>query len=210
MQILGGNFQRKKLVTPSDGNTRPSTGLLREAVFNICQTSIQDAHFLDLYAGSGAIGLEALSRGASKAILVENHPQAIQCIKKNIANLEVEKSARIFTNDVFHVLKHLQQQKEKFTIIYADPPFSKDPHSREAKMLVEMIDQYDLLASEGIFFFETPWKHPPDIELKSLSVKASRKYGRAVLHQYQRKDKVTENEDDLSDHSDSLKDCQRF
>lgn len=186
MHILGGIFQKKKLETPASMHTRPSTGLLREAVFNICQAHIQDARFLDLYAGSGAMGLEALSRGASNSIFVENNHQALQCIQKNISSLNVEKQTRVFTSDVFNVLKRLKHHNEQFDIIYADPPFSDDPHSEESRQLVELIDQYDLLSPEGIFFFESPWKHPPHDHLSSLSLKASRRYGRATLHQYQK------------------------
>ncbi len=93
MRIIAGIYKNRNIRTPKGGNTRPTSGMLREAVFNICQASIEKAHFLDLFAGSGAMGLEALSRGAKHAVFVDNHREAIQMYQAECSGTGIAKSS---------------------------------------------------------------------------------------------------------------------
>ncbi|MBI3900752.1 MAG: 16S rRNA (guanine(966)-N(2))-methyltransferase RsmD, partial [Chlamydiia bacterium] len=158
---------------------RPTTGQLREALFNICQLYVEGARFLDLFAGSGAMGLEALSRGAAHATFVDNHRPALQAIRHNIASLKVEKETTVLTIDVFKALKLLAEQEATFEIIYADPPYGK---TLSAPVL-EFIDKSSLLTQGGLLFIEDSSLNPPPLE--HLHLKNERRAGRAILSCFQ-------------------------
>lgn len=177
LRIVAGKFKGRLLQTPKTTLTRPTQGMLREAVFNICQMEIMDAHVLDLYAGSGAIGFEALSRGAEHVVFVEKNRQAIACIKKNIEILGVASQVTLMPFDVPIALKHLQQP---FDLIYVDPPYDLP-----ILPILEQLVNGHLLKKEGILFVEERYdpKHPSTISDKLL-LKNSRRFGPAVLHQY--------------------------
>ena len=89
LRIIGGKFKGRLIKTPKGEKTRPTSAILRKAVFDICQNQITDARFLDLFAGSGAMGLEALSRGASHATFVERDKHSVSCLKENLALLNL-------------------------------------------------------------------------------------------------------------------------
>ena len=107
LRIVSGKFKGRVLQSPKGLKTRPTQESLREAIFNICQGSIVGAAVLDLFAGSGAIGFEALSRGASHVTFVEKDHAAIASIRKNIELLEVVHQASLFPQDALHVMKRL-------------------------------------------------------------------------------------------------------
>ena len=151
--------------------------MLREAIFNICQNEIEGARFLDLFAGSGAMGLEALSRGASHATFIEQNRIAIQCIKENIAALQVEKACRIVPMHYLKALSLLQQEKMQFELIYVDPPYD---------MFIDLTSIASLLAPVGILFLEER-NHPKQTkatELPHLRIKNVRRFGIARLSVY--------------------------
>ena len=104
LQIIGGKHKKRKLVAPTSGLLRPTTSQLRESVFNICQHRIEGVRFLDLFAGSGAMGLEALSRGAAHATFVERGSFSLKSIKKNIITLGELKHTTVVPGDVLTVL----------------------------------------------------------------------------------------------------------
>ena len=124
MQIIGGEFKKRKLFAPKGDQTRPSKNMLRETFFNICFQRVEGAIFADLFAGSGAIGLEALSRGAKHVYFIESHKNAIQAIEKNIALLKVENRVTFLKGDVFNFLPKI---KGYLDIIFSDPPYATDP-----------------------------------------------------------------------------------
>lgn len=190
MHIIAGLYRQRRLATPKSTETKPTASRLREALFNICQHSIEGAHFLDLFAGSGAMGLEALSRGAASATFVENSREAIRCIQKNIAELKVEEQATVLAGDVWQVLKRLDQRQSPFTIIYADPPYGiKFGHSEElySEHVIRFIDQSTILAPGGLLFVEEASNQQPDpASLQTLTLKNSRRMGSTALLQYQK------------------------
>ncbi|MBS0624150.1 MAG: 16S rRNA (guanine(966)-N(2))-methyltransferase RsmD [Verrucomicrobia bacterium] len=177
MRIIAGKFKNRVLEVPKEV-TRPTLGVLREAIFNICQGDIENACVLDLFAGSGAIGLEALSRGARHVIFVENNRQALKILHKNIASFAVENSCTIYPYDVQRALIQLQTKEEKFDLIYIDPPYGK----QLAEKTLLQLDSLSLLKPHGIIFVEEDSSMSPD--LKSLCLKSTRKISRSVLQQY--------------------------
>jgi 16S rRNA (guanine966-N2)-methyltransferase len=120
--IIGGEFKNRRLKTPVGDKVRPTASRVREAWFSILQRSLRGARVLDLYAGSGALGLEALSRGAVRADFVEVHRHSLAALKANIKTLKVESRATIHRLDA---LKYaLQLQSGQYDIAFADPPYA--------------------------------------------------------------------------------------
>src|SRR5437016_7699125 len=111
MHIIGGRYRNRTIAAPKGLATRPTSGALRESLFNICQHYIEGARFLDLFAGSGAMGLEALSRGAGHAFFIDNSRDAVNCLKGNAKKLLVEEQVTIRYGDVFQILERLASEK---------------------------------------------------------------------------------------------------
>ena len=179
LRIAGGLFRGRVLKTPNNERTRPTTSLLREAVFNICAQWLPNAHFLDLFAGSGAMGIEAISRGAAFATLVERDRQALQCIKENVSFLEIETQVQILALDARSAIARLLSP---FDLIYIDPPYGYNPME-----IVSSIVDRKLLTSQGILFLEERYHAKSAIPTHfhpSLELIASRRYGIAHLHQF--------------------------
>ncbi len=124
MRVIAGLARNTPLCTVPGLDTRPTTDRIKETLFNICQPYLADCRFLDLFAGSGAIGIEALSRGASQAVFVEQSPKASACIRKNLQAAKLEKSAQVLVMNVQSSLERLKDQ-EPFDFIFLDPPYGK-------------------------------------------------------------------------------------
>lgn len=159
MRIIAGNFKNRKLIAPKGMETRPTSGKLREAVFNMLQHSIEDAVFLDVFAGSGAMGFEALSRGAAKTVFLDKSREATQCIQRNIDTLDIREQATIVRGDVFRSLEILEKKEEKFDIIYVDPPYASgkellQKNQTYSQKVLAKIDAGKLLKKEGKLFIE--------------------------------------------------------
>lgn len=183
MHIVAGIYRHRKIVAPKGQATRPTAERLRESLFNICQGYIQDVDFLDLYAGSGAMGIEALSRGASNATFVDSHKESIRAIRENFKNLGIENSTQIFQGDVFEFIEKQSKRAVNYGIIFADPPYHADVY----KDLLRAIDTGTILAPQGTLFIEVGHGTENDeIELKTLRLVSSRHMGRSVLLQFQR------------------------
>lgn len=187
MKISRGAFKGRALAAPKNATTRPTTHMLRQAVFNICQNVCEGARFLDLFAGSGAMGIEALSLGAQSCTFVESDFASVKCIKANLALLELAPQATVISGDVFATLRQLAKQGKPFNLIYADPPYhaKKDPDTPISAAVVKLIDTFPLLAPEGILFIEDGVKlDPASLELQSLMLKNVRTFGSAFLHEF--------------------------
>ncbi|MBA3236834.1 MAG: 16S rRNA (guanine(966)-N(2))-methyltransferase RsmD [Parachlamydiaceae bacterium] len=193
MQIIAGTHKNRILSAPKSALTRPTSSRLREAVFNICQNSVDDATFLDLFAGSGAIGLEALSRGAKSALLIDSSKECATCIKKNIEALKLESRATFVCGDVFTMLKKFAANGKQFDLIYADPPYEKQGNFEGklfsySEQLLIAIDTLPILTENGYFFLEdiTPFS-PEKLNLQTLMLVSSRKAGKATLCEFRKR-----------------------
>lgn len=186
MRIFAGALKNRVLKSPKGLSTRPTMGMVREALFNICQYRIEGALFLDLFAGSGAMGLEALSRGAARAVFVEINRECVQCISDNIQKVGMAEQAQVLQGDVFAKIKALEKMGRAFDIIYADPPYEKGQEGLQyGEKLVRAIDESALLKPGGLFFIEGPNPFNLQIEgLKTLLLQKTRHMGRATLQQY--------------------------
>lgn len=192
MQIFSGIYKGRKLISPKGLATRPTSAKLREALFNICQGTIEGAAFLDLFAGTGAMGLEALSRGAKISFFVDHDKESIRCIKENVARIGVQKESSIIYGDVFTVLRTLAKRGHRFDIIYADPPY--DLHADGKSLTLRLITDFEKLIGEGLcllkkggdLFLEDDAKALSKNPLKAeyLTLQGTRKMGRAALQHW--------------------------
>ena len=134
MRVIAGSARSLKLKTLDGMDTRPTTDRIKETLFNIINPSIYDSIFLDLFSGSGGIGIEALSRGAREAVFVENNPKAMACIKENLKFTRLEPKAATMTTDVLDALYRLEGEKI-FDFIFMDPPYDRGLERRVLEYL---------------------------------------------------------------------------
>ena len=174
MRIISGKARGTKLYTLEGETTRPTLDRVKESLFNIIQEKIVGSSFLDVFSGSGAIGLEAASRGAKEVILCEKDKNAIKVIKKNIekTHLEVTLYETSFEN-------MLEKINKKFDIIYIDPPYKTNLVYETVNKLINL----DLLKTDSLIIVETDEEERVEQALKELNVNIidKRKYGRVHL-----------------------------
>ena len=125
MRVIAGSARRLLLKTVDGLDTRPTTDRIKETLFNILQNDVPGCSFLDLFSGSGAIGIEALSRGASLAVMIEKNPKAAACIRENLAHTKLEDRALVMERDVTEGLRRLEGRNYRFDIIFMDPPYGQ-------------------------------------------------------------------------------------
>lgn len=187
MQIIAGKFKGRVLKSPKGAETRPTSSKLRGALFNRHQNTIIDANVLDLFAGSGAVGLEALSRGAKKAVFVDNNRFAIEALKTNIQSLGVNNEAQVIQADFLTALPKIKGNS--FDFIYADPPYQltkglKRPAKLFMEQLIEYFDESDLISPNGILLIEEGGPFKLNKELRTLTLKDERTYGSTWLYEF--------------------------
>ena len=125
MRVIAGEKRHLLLKTLDDLSIRPTTDKIKETLFNMIHFDIPGKNFLDLFAGSGAIGIEALSRGANKATFVDNNDRAIKVIKENLEHTGLTERAKVIKGDASLSLENLSRENEKYGIVFMDPPYDK-------------------------------------------------------------------------------------
>ena len=172
MRIIAGRFRRRQLKAPRGFQTRPSTDRTREALFNlvVSRMDLEDASVLDLFAGSGALGLEAISRGASRAVFVESDPRVLQVARENAESLDVLNLTQFIRNDAGQFLE--RYGGPAFDLILADPPYDAD--------VVANLPDTSLrhLAPDGLFVLEHDVRHSFE---EHPRLETSRAYGRTIV-----------------------------
>jgi 16S rRNA (guanine966-N2)-methyltransferase len=126
VRIIAGAYKGRRLVTPRGDVTRPTADQVRIALMDTLMPWLPDAHFLDLFAGAGGVGLEALSRGATHVTFVERDARAVAALRDNVAALGVADAVRVVRDDAAHALAGLVRQAERFGIVFLDPPYEAD------------------------------------------------------------------------------------
>lgn len=125
MRVIAGSARSVPLITPKGLDTRPTSDQIKETLFNMLQGYVEDSGFLDLFAGSGQIGVEALSRGAKFATFVEKSDEAVKCIKANVDKTKFTDKALVLKMEVLSGIRALEIEKRKFDIIFVDPPYNQ-------------------------------------------------------------------------------------
>ncbi len=149
MRVIAGSARRLLLKTPMGDHTRPTSDRIKETLFNMLQPDLYGANFLDLFAGSGGIGIEALSRGAKMACFVENDKNALACIEENLVHTKMKEQAIVCKTDAFVALQSLEY-KHKFDVVFMDPPYNKELERRVLEYLTmsTIIDEDTLIVFE--------------------------------------------------------------
>ncbi len=181
MRVVAGKAKGHPLIAPEGMNTRPITDKIKEALFSSWQTKIYDASFLDLFAGSGSMGIEAISRGAKKTVFVEKDYKAIEIIKKNLSTCKFNDGYVVYKDDVFRRIECLKTEGQKFDIIYLDPPFTVDSIFLP---IMEVLSDGKLLAEEGIIVIRTRKEKDMPDEIGSLNKYKFKTYGISGVHYY--------------------------
>lgn len=150
MRVIAGSARRLELRTPKGMDTRPTTDRIKETLFNMLAPRIPGCAFLDLFAGSGGIGIEALSRGAKEAVFVERSPAAFACIRENLAHTRLSDRAQVLKMDVFQALAQLSGRGAAFDCVFMDPPYDR---LIERKVL-ETLSGSRLLKEDGLIVAE--------------------------------------------------------
>ena len=169
MRVVGGKYRHRLLIYPDDAShTRPTKDRVREAIFSALG-DISNARVLDLYAGSGAMGIEALSRGAKHATFVDISPIAIKVIKDNLCNLKVpSEEFEIIKKPDFSTLEHFKEKNYKFDLIILDPPYEEGQYEK----VVETLFNYDLLNENAILVLEANRQ----ISLQNIDYQKNKEY----------------------------------
>lgn len=149
MRVIAGIAKRTPLQTLEGLETRPTTDRIKETLFNVIAPSIPNCAFLDLFSGSGAIGIEALSRGAATVTFVENNQKAIACIRGNLNKTHLENQAIVMQCDALQAIQRLKKDG-KFDYIYMDPPY----HQMLEKQILEKLIDFDILEDDGEIIIE--------------------------------------------------------
>ena len=177
MRIISGKARGTKLYTLDGENTRPTLDRVKESLFNMIQSKINDCIFLDLFSGSGAIGLEAASRGAKKVILCDSSKEAIQIIKRNIEKTHTEEQIELYHTSSQELLEN--KIKEKVDIVYIDPPYKTNLAFDSVKTILDK----EIINKNSIMIIETDEVERVISQVRNLKIEIidQRRYGRAHL-----------------------------
>ena len=146
MRVIAGKYRSRMLRSLKGMELRPTSDRLRETLFNVLGPLVQDAFFVDCFAGTGAVGIEALSRGAREAVFIEKHRPAANVIRRNLESLEIRAGARLIVGDTLTELKKMSAKRLLPDFIYLDPPYRL---VEEYEAILDFIDSAQLLAPEG-------------------------------------------------------------
>jgi 16S rRNA (guanine966-N2)-methyltransferase len=176
LRLSGGRFRSRRLRVPH--GVRPTEGKVREALFSIWQDELPGARLLDLFAGSGAVGFEALGRGAATAVLVEGDPRVAKALKENAAMLEIGEVARIYRLRLPAGLTVVNDRERPFDLVFADPPYGYDD---SPKLIAGCAP---LLAAAGSLCLEHRSRDEPPPATAGLELVGTRRYGESCLTFY--------------------------
>lgn len=169
MRIIGGTYRGLRLRTLSGPKLRPTTDHMRETLFDVLGPRIEGATFLDAYAGTGAVGIEAISRGARDVVFIEHHRPAAQLIRENLKALEIDSGYVVLTSSVQKGLERLESESERFDIVFLDPPYEE---IREYHQTLRRLARGPLIGPESIVIAEHS-KHI-DLEKSYLTLQQTR------------------------------------
>lgn len=170
MRVISGSARSLKLKTLDTLETRPTQDRTKETLFNVLNPFLADCRFLDLFAGSGGIGIEALSRGAQSCIFIEQNPKAIECIEYNLSFTKLDKNAKVYRGDVLSVL-HQLDKGVPFDCIFMDPPYRMGLEKQVLTLLSKstMMDDDTLIVVEASL--DTDFSYLSDLGLKDYKRK---------------------------------------
>jgi 16S rRNA (guanine966-N2)-methyltransferase len=177
MRIISGELKSRKIQFPKNRATRPMTDRSKETVFNILSTLVQGKHVLDLYAGSGSLGLESLSRGALDVTFVDQGEWAVKVIRKNLEDLKLERKATLIQGEVLRTIEKLKKTGQTFSLVFVDPPFNQ---GLVKKTLIKLDQSGIVLPFGQVVVGHTRQEELPE-GLSQLKLARTKKVGQACL-----------------------------
>lgn len=181
MRVISGRAKGVNLKTPDGLATRPTADRVKEAMFSIIQFDLPGAKVLDLFGGTGQLGIEALSRGADHAVFVDAAPSACKLIRENLKRTKLDSISNVVQSDYQTYLKTV---KEKFNVILLDPPYAEIFLENSLKLITEI----DILQSNGIIVTERPIEKALSLEFEGYTRSRDYKYGKTYLTIYRKND----------------------
>jgi 16S rRNA (guanine(966)-N(2))-methyltransferase RsmD len=175
MRVIAGSHKGRRLLQPPDRSVRPTSDRVKEALFSILGSRILDAHFIDLYAGTGAIGIEALSRGAARVSFVESHRASLRLLRANLAQLRVISGAEVYACSAERFLRQHKQRGEPLPIMFADPPYA------HTEALLPSLDRSAIITPDTIVVLEHATKTVLPARVGQLSLRRQYRYGDTTL-----------------------------
>ena len=187
MRVIAGIYRSRILKSLKGLALRPTSDRLRETLFNVLGQSVADSRFIDLFAGTGAVGIEALSRGATEVVFVENHVPAAMLIRRNLESLGIRKGAMVLATDAIHGLEKLASREKSGTspydYVFLDPPYDA---AKDYARVLESLTWGNLLAPGGVVIAEHRRKFELPEEISTLQCYRVLKQGDAALSFYRR------------------------
>ncbi|MFW5649071.1 MAG: 16S rRNA (guanine(966)-N(2))-methyltransferase RsmD [Candidatus Alkaliphilus sp. MAG34] len=180
MRVISGKARGHTLKTSKDLNTRPTTDRVKESIFNIIQRELCGSVVIDLFAGSGGLGIEALSRNADKAYFIDSNKNSIQIIKENLNKTDLINNSKVIRADVLNGIMKLSRHKIKAHIIFLDPPYSKG----FIEPTLEAILSYNILQPDGIIVVEHDAKDGAPNNIHKLKKYRTNRYGDTAVSFY--------------------------
>lgn len=177
MRVFGGTLQGRRLQTCRAASLRPTSEKMREAVFNILGPLPAEGAVLDLFAGTGSLGIEALSRGMQKAVFVERNAEIVSVLKENIRHCRLEEKSRVIGLPVSKGLKMLAARNEKFALIFLDPPYQE----KLAGDTLRDINEAQLVTDDGLVVAEHSSKEILEESYGRLTMDDQRRYGQSCI-----------------------------
>lgn len=179
MRVISGSARGRRLEALEGNDVRPTTDKVKESIFNIIQFGIEGRRFLDLFAGSGQMGIEAISRGAKQAVFIEQSRKALSVLKKNIASVRFEEESKVINTDA---KAFLSTNREKFDIAFLDPPYNKGILQDVLPLVAENMNK------GGLIICESPLKEELSEKIGEFSLDRSYHYGKIKISVYCVKD----------------------
>ncbi|WP_040979911.1 16S rRNA (guanine(966)-N(2))-methyltransferase RsmD [Oceanobacillus jeddahense] len=176
MRVIAGIHKGRALKSVAGESTRPTSDKVKEAVFQVMGPFFSGGLALDLFAGSGSLGIEALSRKMSKVIFIDKHPKAVQTIKENLKSLQLEKQAEVYRNDADRALKAITKRELQFDLVLLDPPYK----SKDYMELLDYLIDHQLLKKKAIVYCEHDKSNILPDTYKSLKAIKQADYGGLV------------------------------
>ena len=181
MRVITGSARGRRLLELEGLETRPTTDRVKEGVFSALQFDMEDRRVLDLFAGTGQMGIECLSRGAASAVFVDRRKDAAQLVKKNLALTNLQDRARVVNGDA---LSYLAGAGERLDIVFIDPPYA----DRLWESAISAIYRFDILANHGIIVCESPVDQEMPAVKAPLFLHRTYRYGRIKITTYHREE----------------------
>ncbi len=181
MRVISGFLKGRNILGYTLDGTRPTMDRVKESLFGIIQNYVNDSICLDLFAGSGSLGIEAISNGAKKCYFVDKSIDAIKVLNENLNNFNIENKTKVIKNDYINALNYFKEKNIKFDIIFLDPPYKMHILNNIMNYLIEN----DLLNDNGIIVCETDNQYL-DNNIKKLELIKQKKYGTTYLYIYRK------------------------